>query len=204
MPEFHLRDSIGSLAMLLAKRRASHRAFSIKRGGDMSGATNVPYVAALPIDLSPPHSRTKSSFQISIFTRDGVAAIDASAFDNGVHGLQRHSISDASQCKTGSSNQALPSILETADAPARDIHGDRLALAQILTLHQTLPLQRVGAAPRWMRRPRWLEWHPDGSSGPANAAPKLCRVESRGKASWPNSSPECEKGRKTGLGRSRG
>ena len=83
----------------------------------MSGAINAAYVAALPIDLSLPHSRTKSSAQISIFTRDGVAATDASVFDKGVQGLQRHSISDASQCSTGSSNQALPSSLQ----PGRDV-----------------------------------------------------------------------------------
>jgi len=39
-----------------------------------------------------------------------VAGADDRDCDDGVHGLQRHSISEASQCSTGLSNQALPSI----------------------------------------------------------------------------------------------
>lgn len=73
---------------------------------------NLSFFAAVWVAaLSLPHSRTKSSFQISIFTRDLVGASNGSDLDEGVHGLQRHSISDVSQSNTGFSIQALPSIL---------------------------------------------------------------------------------------------
>jgi hypothetical protein len=61
--------------------------------------------------LSPPHRRTRSSPQTLILAWDWVAGTEK-ARDDGAHGLRRHSISEVSQCSTGLSNQALPSLLK--------------------------------------------------------------------------------------------
>jgi len=72
-------------------------------------------VGTLPSELSgAPHRRPMSSRQISIRARDweGGAGWDARG---GIHGVQRHSISEVSQWRTGRSSQSLPTRRRPGD-----------------------------------------------------------------------------------------
>ena len=81
--------------------------------------------------LSPvrPHRRKISSCHTSIFARIWLEGVGGEFCTDDAQGLQEHSISDSSQCNTGLSSQALPSMRHPAEGITRTRGGTFGSLA---------------------------------------------------------------------------